>query len=664
MAKEYTIEGVPVVDVDAFTEADYLLGADEGQNPAIFSKNAVTTSIYNYFLEQQKDAPHIGKMQDGDLVMGLRAGQPVIYTYEAIIGAKPTGIGYSAVSLTDKGASVLVKATLTDREGNQMQWRIKYVGGQFNEWSDPSPSGVITLDHLISPVPVGAQTIEIEAKDAFITTPVVYRANVNVTTAGNGDVTLTMTAADGEEVSAVTATITDASGDPVYWRGKHDLGGFTDWQGPFTSPHSLTWTPAVPGGTRVITLQAKSQDAAPYPEESRTVTITETPLLPGQFKLIDGNAAHDRNVEFVKTIRFNASADVTQVKLIARKHTGEWIYNGAWFVKQGEHTIGIPVTLPYTVGATDPQDGTAYFWKVVMEGSSIEYEFPISTVAPSNIQPSVASYGTPDHGWNFGTGGNVTNEAQLTNSFEWGMFHGVNDPHHTKNNETEWQNFTAFSSSNYRFDSDSLALIPINAVAPNAPVKDDITSGSIRSIATIDFAANKSFYIEAMIDLPRGKGFWPAFWLYSTPGNRGNSEIDIFEFVGSVDELNDNREFTDLHTNLHQHGAVAPRMNHVQYGSTVPGMDPSPSNGFNKYALEVDGPEKRLRYYYNDRMIRNSSYDPNITGGKGWTPAGPAEVIINLAIGGSWPGPADNAADYDTLGEMRVDYLNIYSKIG
>ncbi|MCK5919877.1 MAG: hypothetical protein KAG66_02990, partial [Methylococcales bacterium] len=420
MAKEFTVEGVPVADVGAFTDKDYLLGADEGQSPAIFSKSAVTKAMYAYFLSKQAEATHIGKMQDGDLVLGLRAGEPVIYTYEAITGAKPTGIGYSAVSVADKGASVLVKATLTDREGSPMQWRIKYVGGEFNEWSDPSPSGILTLEHLLTPVPVGAQTIEIEAKDAFITTPAVYRANVNVTTAGNDDVTLTMTAADGEESSAVTATITDASGDKVYWRGKHDLGSYTDWQGPFTSPHSLTWTPAIPGGTRVVTLQGKSQDSAPFPEESRTVTITETPLLPGQFKLVDGHAAHDRNVEFIKTIRFNASADVTQLKLIARKHTGEWIYNGAWFVKQGEYRIGIPVTLPHTIGSTNPNDGTAYFWKVVMEGSSVEYEFPVSTVAPPDIQPTVASYGTPDHDWNFGTGGNITNDAQLAAEFNWG----------------------------------------------------------------------------------------------------------------------------------------------------------------------------------------------------------------------------------------------------
>ena len=48
---------------------------------------------------------------------------------------------------------------------------------------------------------------------------------------------------------------------------------------------------------------------------------------------------------------------------------------------------------------------------------------------------------------------------------------------------------------------------------------------------------------------------------------------------------------------------------------------------------------------------------------EGWGAAVDPAVIIGLAIGGSWPGPADRVSDYTgTSGEMQIDYLKVYSK--
>jgi len=662
---EYDNDGIPIQGLAEFTDGDYLLGSDEGDKPATFSKKVLSDALYKDSVGRRKKLTHIGNLKDGDLLFGLRDDEPVIYTYDAIIGAKPKGLVFSDNTVTDTGGGVKVVFRVVDREGFDFKYRLKYVGGEFNEWSANRKSGAF-LSYPLYPVPLGPQTIEVQAKTAFTTQNVVWRANVDVTASNNEDVSVDLTATGGEDIANVSATITDTSGDEVYWRGKHDLGKYTDWQGPFTSPHQLTWKPSVPGGVRVITVQGKSFDNPPFAEKSSTVTVTEAPLLPGQFKLIDPQATHDRNVEFMKTIRYNASADLTQLKLIARKHTGEWLYNGAWFMKKGENRISIPVTLPYNVGSTDVDTGTKFFWKVVMEGGSIEHEFEISTLAPPNIAPDMTGYGDPVKHYNFGTGGNITNAAQLSAEFDWGMYHGSDDPNHPKNNAAEWSLFTDFTSDNYSFGSDYLAIRPINTVDPAIPAKDDITSGSIRSKYTVEAESFKSYFIEANINLPAGKGFWPAFWMFPHGGgDKGHSEVDIFEFVGSIDERNDDGDFIDLHTNLHAHGDILPRTGNVQYGSTLSDMIPSPSTLSATYALEIDGPNKRLKYFYNGRMIRDTHYDFHATDGSGWAPAPSPNVIINLAVGGGWPGPADDVNAYSGGQQnMLIRYLKIFSKTG
>ena len=40
--------------------------------------------------------------------------------------------------------------------------------------------------------------------------------------------------------------------------------------------------------------------------------------------------------------------------------------------------------------------------------------------------------------------------------------------------------------------------------------------------------------IEAKIKMPKGKGFWPAFWMFTGQAETGSDssfEIDVFEFV-------------------------------------------------------------------------------------------------------------------------------------
>ena len=650
---EYETPGNTVPSRDEFTDQDVLLGADENETPVIFTKKALAASIVPRTTYE--------RLQTGDTILGYRDGKAALFTYKALIDAKPAGLAFTSVTATNGGGKATMAGHITDLQGSEIWYRVKVDDANYGDWEGPFASPY-TFSKEVVPLTVGKRTMTVQAKSAFTVEPYpAYSKEVNVTDAGNADVSVdSMVASGGEEKATITAKIVDASGDQVYWRGKHDLAGYTAWQGPYPSPHNLSWAPTgMPGGTRVITIQAKSYDQPPYAEDSRTVTITEAPLLPGEFKLVDKNATHDRLTVFNKTIRYNI-ADYGAIKLIGKNPEGNWVFDAVRFLAPGAGWIKIPANID-----SGQTPGPGYKWRVTMTGATAEeYPFSVSTVDTPAPPPDMTGY-TLLKDWNFGTGGNVTNTAQLNADFNWGMHFGDQDPNHPKANPSEWQNYTATGSSNYVFNADSLSFKPINLVAPAAPGKNDITSGMIRTIEKFAPTATKSVYFESMISLPKGKGFWPAFWLIPRDGAggtiaKGKSEIDIFEVPMSETETSADFEVTTLHNNIHSYAKYGYFSAHTQKAATIEGISPHISNKFMRFGLEAT--YTNLKFYVDNKLVRSIPFDWPDTG-KGWGTAVEPSVVLGLAIGGSWPGPADRPSDYTgTAGEMKVDYLKVFTK--
>ena len=169
------------------------------------------------------------------------------------------------------------------------------------------------------------------------------------------------------------------------------------------------------------------------------------------------------------------------------------------------------------------------------------------------------------------------------------------------------------------------------------------TSGRIQSNGKGDFTYGR---IEASIKLPSGKGSWPAFWMLPSRDSvnwpRGG-EIDIMEAVnlgvGGQDKVHGTVHFGDP---LASEGGYT---------------DLSDINGFHIYALEWYPDEIRWfldgRQYYSvteDQITKNpgaevSPFDKNF------------HLILNLAIGGRWPGPSDGL---NFPRQMEVDYVRVY----
>jgi beta-glucanase (GH16 family) len=180
-------------------------------------------------------------------------------------------------------------------------------------------------------------------------------------------------------------------------------------------------------------------------------------------------------------------------------------------------------------------------------------------------------------------------------------------------------------------------------------------SGMIRS----DWTARYGFF-EARVKMPGGLGVWPAFWLNSDVSESGRlthpPEIDLFEFVNNGKDDKVNKIHVAASSNpdgsqryLYQH----PKFSEHYQDYFAPFNF---NSGFHTIAGEwtpetltiyVDGLEivsRTFHWQYRDKSL-----------------AGPAHLLLNLAIGGQWAGRygIDDAAFPQAL---EVDWVRVYQK--
>ena len=149
---------------------------------------------------------------------------------------------------------------------------------------------------------------------------------------------------------------------------------------------------------------------------------------------------------------------------------------------------------------------------------------------------------------------------------------------------------------------------------------------------------------EVRVKLPEGQGIWPAIWLRSEFEPYGpwpiSGEIDIMEMLG--------HEPTVIYGTLH-------------YGlpyEEVQGRTILPSHGYNLFALEWDVNE--IKWYVND--VNYLKVDTWYTSSSDY-PAPydqPFNIVLNLAIGGIWPGNPDESTSFPQM--LLIDYVRVYQK--
>lgn len=146
--------------------------------------------------------------------------------------------------------------------------------------------------------------------------------------------------------------------------------------------------------------------------------------------------------------------------------------------------------------------------------------------------------------------------------------------------------------------------------------------------------------------MPRGQGMWPAFWMlgadFGQVGWPASGEIDIMENVGF--------EPSTVHGTLHGPGYSGG--NGIGAGYTLPGGEQF-ADDFHTFA--VDWAPDRISWSVDGQVYQTRT--PADTGGNPWVFNKPFFLILNLAVGGDWPGPPDGNTTFPQ--ELVVDYVRV-----
>jgi beta-glucanase (GH16 family) len=176
----------------------------------------------------------------------------------------------------------------------------------------------------------------------------------------------------------------------------------------------------------------------------------------------------------------------------------------------------------------------------------------------------------------------------------------------------------------------------------------DYTSARLKTQGLFSQAYGR---FEARIKLPAGQGLWPAFWMlgdnFGSAGWPKCGEIDIMENVGKEPGIN--------HGSLHGPSSTAATSDLTATISLPAGQQLS--DGFHVYAVEWE--PDAIRFYLDANLYATFSAAQWPPGGT-WVFDHRFFLILNVAIGGDWPGSPDDSTEFPQT--MLVDYVRVYKR--
>jgi beta-glucanase (GH16 family) len=155
---------------------------------------------------------------------------------------------------------------------------------------------------------------------------------------------------------------------------------------------------------------------------------------------------------------------------------------------------------------------------------------------------------------------------------------------------------------------------------------------------------------EARIKLPFGKGLWPAFWMLGdnigTVGWPTCGEIDIMENIG--------KEPSTVHGTFHGPGYSGAKGVSAAY--KLPNGQKF-ADDFHAFAVEW---EPNVMRFYVDGLLYKTRTPSDVPAGTTWVFNHPFFIILNVAVGGGFPGNPDATTVFPQL--MKVDYVRVYER--
>jgi len=201
---------------------------------------------------------------------------------------------------------------------------------------------------------------------------------------------------------------------------------------------------------------------------------------------------------------------------------------------------------------------------------------------------------------------------------------------------------------------------PCDAAHPSAYVGGDgylhiearALAGGVYTSARLKTQGLQSFKygrIEARIKIPEGQGIWPAFWMLGDDIDKVDwpacGEFDIMENIGKTPSV--------VYGSIHAPGA------NLTKSSTLPNGQKLAAD-FHIYGM-IWYP-KQVRFYLDDPANVYATFTPTDLAKDAVWPfdGGKFFIILNLAVGGRWPGNPDATTKFPQ--EMLVDYVRVYGQ--
>jgi beta-glucanase (GH16 family) len=154
---------------------------------------------------------------------------------------------------------------------------------------------------------------------------------------------------------------------------------------------------------------------------------------------------------------------------------------------------------------------------------------------------------------------------------------------------------------------------------------------------------------EARLQLPKGKGIWPAFWMLgddiATMRWPGAGEIDVMEEIGDPETM-----YSTLH------GPGYSGSHGISAKFPLPAGERT-DEGFHVYAVEWAPND--IKFYFDDHLIAERT-PADLPAGTQWVYDHPFFILLNLAVGGAWPGYPDATTEFPQ--QMLVDYVRVYRR--
>jgi len=180
-------------------------------------------------------------------------------------------------------------------------------------------------------------------------------------------------------------------------------------------------------------------------------------------------------------------------------------------------------------------------------------------------------------------------------------------------------------------------------------VTRDYTSARLKTLGKFSQTYGR---FEAGMKIPYGQGLWPAFWMMGDDIDRvvwpACGEIDIMENVG--------KEPSIVHGTIHGPGYSGAAGIGASY--TLP-TGKKFADDFHIFAVEWE--PNAIRFYVDGNLYETRTR-ADLPQGRRWVFDHPFFLLMNVAVGGSWPRNPDASTVFPQT--MLVDFVRVYRRSG